>query len=404
MITMVQDALVHLSAFVFVLSLVVFVHEFGHFQVARWCGVAIDTFSIGFGRKLIGWRDRQGVEWKIGALPLGGYVKFIGDADAASMQAEGGAVDGAAQAEARRRGLYHAQNPWVRIAVALAGPMANFIFAIVAFGLLLMVFGRDDTPVAQLSPRIDQVQADSAASRAGLKPGDMVVSINDAPIRSFGELQKAISGSANKQFSLVVKREGDLVALSATPTSRKVMDEAGVERTQGMLGIGRTTLPGERQIKKFGPIEAIGGGAKQTWRIITSTGAYVANVFSGRASPEHIAGPLGIMDLSGEVAKVSGQGQTILDKAGNLAAGLIGWAATLSVAVGIVNLLPVPILDGGHVLFCLVEALRGKPLDSRTQLIGFRAGLALLGSLFLFATWNDLQRLNVLEFLSGILS
>jgi regulator of sigma E protease len=404
MVSAFQDLLVHIGAFVFVLGLVVFVHEFGHFQVARWTGVAIDTFAIGFGQRMFGWRDRHGVEWKVGSLPLGGYVKFLDDCDPSSTVAAQPPLDPAARAEARRRGLFHAQPVWVRAAVAVAGPAANFIFAIAAFAALLMVIGRDVTPVADLNARVDQIQTNSAAARAGIRPGDIVVAVDNRGIERFGALQDVIAKNAGKPLKITVRRGTDLITVTATPDARKAMDEEGAEHVQGILGIARTTLASERRIEKLGPIAAIGVGAEQTWRIVASTGGYVANIFTGRASAEHIAGPLGILDMSGQVAKVATQGKTPVEQIGNLFVGLIGWAATLSVAVGIVNLLPIPILDGGHLLFYAIETVRGKPLDAKAQLIGFKAGLALLGSLFLFATWNDLQRLNVLEFLRGMLS
>ncbi len=404
MLTAVQDLLTHVGAFVFVLSLVVFVHEFGHFQVAKWCGVAIEAFSIGFGKSLAAWKDRNGVQWKIGSLPLGGYVKFVDDSDPSSTMPAEAPSDPAELAEARRRGLYHAQPIRVRAAVAAAGPAANFIFSIAAFALLLMVFGRDATDEAALSPRIDTVQAASPAAAAGFKPGDVVIAIDDKPIETWGALRNTIPSRIDQQMRVQVRRGDEIVTVTATPAGRKIMSAEGVERTEGVLGISRMTSPEERKIERLGPVEAFGAGAGQVWTIISSTGAYIGNVFSGRASAEHIAGPLGILDMSGQVAKGSTSGPTLQQQLENLLGGLIGWAATLSVAVGIVNLLPIPILDGGHLLFYGIEAVRGRPLDVKTQMLGFRAGLALLGSLFVFATWNDLQRLNVLEFLRGMLS
>ena len=404
MFTAIQDLVIHLGAFVFVLGLVVFVHEFGHFQVAKWCGVAIEAFSIGFGKRLASWRDKNGVDWKIGALPLGGYVKFIDDGDPTSTMPAAAPANAAEREAARRKGLFHAQPVWVRAAVAAAGPAANFVFSIAAFALILMAFGRDVTDVKQLAPRVDNIQAGSAAERAGIQPGDQVVTINGAQIDNFGALQAVVSQNAGKPLSIVLRRNDSVLTISATPDERTVTDQTGVDHKQGVLGIGRNTLPEERKTERLGPIEAVGAGAAQVGNIVGSTVGYITNIFTGRASAEHIAGPLGILDMSGQVAKVAGQGPTLGEKLENLLVGLIGWAATLSVAVGFVNLLPIPILDGGHLLFYGIEAVRGRPLDSKAQMLGFRAGLALLGSLFLFATWNDLQRLNLLEFLRGMLS
>lgn len=403
-----QNVVLYIGAFVLVLSLVVFVHEFGHFQVARWGRVAIDTFSIGFGRSIASWRDKSGVQWKVGALPLGGYVKFQDDADAMSTGPTEAYDDEAKRAEARAKGYFHAQPVAVRAAVVAAGPAANFIFSTLVFAALFLAFGRDATSTAELTPRIDVVQAGSPAERAGIKPGDVVVAIDGKMIDAFGEMQARVIAAPGQPLAFSVRRGESILQLTVTPDAREGMDEAGARVTRGMLGVGRTTRPEERKVERFNPITAVGAGADQVWKIISTTVAYIGNILSGKASAEHLAGPLGIMDQSGKVLEGSlaaGGGEVSpLQKVGQAAVALLQWAAILSVAVGFVNLLPVPLLDGGHLLFYGVEAARGRPLSSRAQELGFRAGLAFIGSLFLFATWNDLQRLNVLEFLSGILS
>lgn len=403
-LTALQDFVTPIAAFILVLGVVVFVHEFGHFQVARWCKVAIETFSIGFGKRIASWRDKQGVEWKISVLPLGGFVKFVDDADPSSAVAVEAPKDPAALAEARRRGLFHAQTVGVRAAIAAAGPASNFVFSIFAFALLAMIYGRDVTDENTLSARVDTVQAGSAAEKAGMKSGDVIVRLGDQPIPSWGAVKKVVPLYLDRPLPVTVLRDGGNITLSATPTVISAMDEQGVEHKTGILGIARNTLPSERQVQRYDPVGAVGVGASRVWEIVSSTVGYLGNVFTGRASAEHIAGPGGIMMMSGQVAKGSLEGPTFADKIENLSRGLLAWAATLSVAVGFVNLLPIPILDGGHLLFYAIEGARGKPLDQRAQLIGFKAGLALLGSLFLFATWNDLQRLNVLEFFSKMLS
>jgi regulator of sigma E protease len=400
----IQDLATTAGAFFFVLGIVVFVHEFGHFQVARWCKVAIEAFSIGFGPRLAGWKDKQSVEWRIGVLPLGGFVKFVDDSDPTSTLAQEPPKDPVARAEARRRGLFHAQSVGVRAAVAAAGPAANFIFSIVAFGTLALIYGSDATDENALSPRIDSVQAGSPAEKAGIHSGDVIVSMAGTPVPSWGAVKDVVPAHVNQPMRVVVRRGGETVTLTATPMAVKTMDAQGVEHTSGILGIARNTLPSERTVQRYTPIGAIGVGAERVWEIVASTGGYIGNVFTGRASAEHIAGPIGILGMSGQVAKDAGEGPTLGVRIENLFHGLIAWAATLSVAVGIVNLLPIPILDGGHLLFYAIEGVRGRPLDQKAQLLGFKAGLALLGSLFLFATWNDLQRLNVLEFLSKMLS
>lgn len=391
--------------FIIVLSLVVFVHEYGHFQAGRWCGIAIDTFSIGFGRTLFGWRDKQGVHWRVASWPLGGYVKFRDDADAMSTGPATPYPTPEAYAEARAKGLFHAQPVAARAITTAAGPLTNFLFSVLAFALLALVLGRDVTPVADLSPRIDAVGAGGPAQKAGLAPGDVIVAIDGRAVSSFGAMQAAVRESPGKTLTFEVRRADALVRVPVAIGTRKDIDRTGLERDIGFLSVERRTLPEERKVERFGPISALGVGAGQVWDIIASTGAYVGNVFSGRASAEHIAGPAGIFDTSGKVARSAVAGDaTLLDKAAGLALSLLAFAATLSVAVGIVNLLPVPILDGGHLLFYAIEAIRGRPLSPRAQEIGFRAGFAMIVSLFLFATWNDLQRFKLLEFVGRILS
>lgn len=398
-------ALLSLFAFVAVLSVVVVVHEFGHFQAGRWGKVAIDTFSIGFGRTLWTRKDRNGVVWRVAALPLGGYVKFQGDADAVSSHPDKPFESEEALMAARRKGLFQAMPLATRAFVVAAGPFTNFIFSALVFAALIMIVGRDVTPVAELSPRIDGVVAQGPAATAGLKGGDVIVAIDGQAIASFGAMQSVVRTSPGETLSFTVRRDGANLVTPVVVGSTKDIDITGLETNRGFLGVSRQTLPTERKVERFGPVEALGHGVGQVWGIIASTGAYVGNVFSGKASAEHIAGPIGIFGASGEVAKGAIAGDdTLGDKLSRLALSLLQLAAMLSVAVGLVNLLPVPILDGGHLLFFGIEAVRGRPLGPKAQEIGYRAGFALVASLFLFATWNDLQRSKLLEFLGGMLS
>lgn len=391
-----QNILIYAGSFVLVLSVVVFVHEFGHFQVARWRGVAIDTFSIGFGKTLLGWRDRHGVQWKIGALPLGGYVKFADDADAMSTAPREKIEDPAALAEARKKGLFHAQPLSTRSMVVAAGPITNFIFAILAFAALAAIVGRDVTPMEQIPARIAAVTPESAAERAGLRPNDVIRSVNGQSVANFSAFQRIVVASPEQDLALQVERNGSLIILTATPT-RSTGAANGPPAGQGMLGVRPLVLESERVIERIGIIESIGIGAGDTWAIIAQTGAYLGGVFTGRESGNQIAGPLGIINVSGQVATSALSG----GNDGNwgarlalLALSLLNLAAVLSVAVGIVNLLPIPILDGGHLLFYAIEGARGgKPLPPAAQEWAYRAGFAVMASLFLFATWNDITRL-----------
>lgn len=384
----VQDMLITFASFVVVLSVVVFVHEFGHFQVARWRGVAIDTFSIGFGKTLLGWRDKHGVQWKVGALPLGGYVKFADDADAMSTAPREKIEDPAALAEARKRGLFHAQPLSTRSMVVAAGPITNFVFSILAFGSLALVMGRDVTEADALPARIAVVAPNSAAAQAGLQPGDVIVAVNGQPTASFSQLQAAMARTTDPTVALLIERQGARQTISATPTRR------GDQRLLGVTG--PMVLPDERQVVRYNPIEALQVGASNTWQIVAQTGAYIGAIFMGRESGDQIAGPLGIINVSGQVAAsaLDAPQTTLVQKLQMLVLSLLNLAAVLSVAVGIVNLLPIPILDGGHLLFYAIEAVRGgKPLPPAAQEWAYRAGFAVMASLFLFATWNDITRL-----------
>lgn len=386
-----QNILTYAGSFVLVLSVVVFVHEFGHFQVARWRGVAIDTFSIGFGKTLLSWRDKQGVEWKIGALPLGGYVKFADDADAMSTAPREKIESPEALAAARAKGLFHAQPLSTRSMVVAAGPFTNFVFSILAFALLALIMGRETTDPNAIPARIATVAANSAAQSAGLEPGDVIVSVDGVTVRNFSELQAQVAPAAGRELAVVIERDGSQRQLQMTPTR--------ADNGRAILGVsGPLPLESERVIERFGPVEAIGQGAANTWGIIAQTGEYIGAIFSGRESGDQIAGPLGIINVSGQVASsalsAGSDDTTIGDRLGMLALSLLNLAAVLSVAVGFVNLLPIPILDGGHLLFYGIEALRGgKPLPPSAQEWAYRAGFAVMASLFLFATWNDITRL-----------
>ncbi|MDX2277104.1 MAG: M50 family metallopeptidase [Hyphomonadaceae bacterium] len=390
MLEVLKNILIYGGSFVLVLSVVVFVHEYGHFSMARFRKVAIDTFSIGFGKKIFGWRDRQGVEWKIGALPLGGYVKFADDADAMSTAPVEQISDPAALAEARRKGLFHAQPLSTRALVVAAGPTANFIFSILAFGLLAFIMGRDVTDISQVPARIAAVMEGSPAAQAGLQPGDVIRAANDAPIANFAELQARVGASPGQELRLTVERNGAPVTVLATPMRRGETAVLGVS--------GPLLLESERQIERFSPLEAVGVGAQRTWDMVAQTAIYVGSIFAGRESGDQIAGPLGILNVSGQVASSAldaggERGEGVGGAIGLLLLSLLGLAAMLSVAVGIVNLLPIPILDGGHLLFYAIEGVRGgRPLPAVAQEWAYRAGFAVMASLFLFATWNDIAR------------
>ena len=362
----------YIVPFLFVLTIVVFFHELGHFLVARMCGIKVLTFSIGFGPEIIGFYDRYGTRWKIAAVPLGGYVKFLGDDNAASVPDQGAL---AAMTDEEKRDSFANQKVGPRAAVVVAGPVANFILAIAIFAVIFMIYGKQTT-----SARVDAVQANSAASAAGFKPGDLVVAIDGGKIASFSDMQRIVSVSAGEALTIEVERDGKLVTLKATPALKSLKDAFGNEHRLGVLGISRSMQPGDIKTEKVNPLRAIGMGAQETWFVVDRTLSYIGGVFAGREAADELGGPIRIAQVSGQVATAG-------------FAALIHLTAVLSVSIGLLNLFPIPLLDGGHLLFYGIEAARGRPLSDRAQEVGFRIGLAIVVMLMIFATFNDILRL-----------
>ncbi len=359
----------YIVPFLFVLTIVVFFHELGHFLVARWCGVKVLTFSIGFGPELVGFNDRRGTRWKLSAIPLGGYVKFFGDESEASTPS---ASAMAQMSEEDRKVSFHHQKVAPRAAIVAAGPIANFILAIVIFAGLFTFFGKPSA-----SARVDSVQAESAAAVAGIKPGDIITAIDGKAIESFSDMQRIVSTKAGQSLALTIKRDTATVVVNATPNLREIKDNFGNTHRVGVLGITRANSPEDATNQKVDPITAVGLGVKETWFVVDRTLAYIGGVFAGREAADQIGGPIRIAQISGQVSTIG-------------LAALIHLAAVLSVSIGLLNLFPVPLLDGGHLMFYAVEAVRGRPLSERAQEMGFRVGLALVLMLMIFATYNDL--------------
>jgi len=365
-------ALGYLIPFLFVLTTVVFVHELGHFLVARWCGVRVKAFSIGFGPELVGFDDRHGTRWKLSAIPLGGYVRFFGDEDAASTP-DRTTLD--ALTEEERSTTFFGKSVWQRAAIVAAGPIANFILAIAIFAAIFTLYGREVT-----TARVDQVVAGSVAEKAGFRPGDLIRTIDGSRIETFNDLQRIVSTSADRPLTIVVERDGAPVTLEATPERREVTDRFGNVHRIGQLGLSRDTSGGNVTVERYSLPEAIVMGAEETWMVVDRTFAYIGGLFAGRESTDELGGPIRVAQVSGQVATL-----------GFVA--LVNLAAVLSVSIGLLNLFPVPMLDGGHLLFYLVEAVRGRPLSPKVQDFGFRIGLAAIVMLMLFTTFNDIWRL-----------
>jgi len=365
----------YLVPFLFVLTLVVFIHELGHFLVGRWCGVDVKVFSIGFGREIYGFYDKRGTRWRLALIPLGGYVKFAGDADGASTPDHGEVQRMTPEERARS---FPAQSVGERAAIVAAGPIANFLLAILIFAGTVFFFGK---PV--LTPRVDQVVAGSAAERAGLKSGDLVLEIDGQAITSFNDMQRVISVRPGETVSVTIERAGAALTLPVTPALVETDSPLGKQKI-GVIGIQASRKAEDWTTQQFGPVEALRNGVSETWYVVVRTYDYIGKLISGRESTDQLSGPIRIAQVSGLVAS-----------SGGLLA-LINLAAILSVSIGLMNLFPVPMLDGGHLMFYLVEALRGRPLSDRAQEIGFRVGLGLVLMLMLFVTWNDIVHVRSL--------
>ena len=358
-------------AFLLVISLIVFIHEMGHYLVGRWSGIRIMAFSFGFGPELAGFTDRHGTRWKISAIPLGGYVRFYGDADAASTP-DFEALDELPPEERAR--TFTGAALWKRAATVAAGPLANFILAIVILSGIFMAYGK-----FVADPVVAQVNKDSAAAAAGIIPGDLLVSIDDNPIVTFDDVQRYVSIRPSVPMTLTVKRKGEAVNIPITPKLTEIKDRFGNKIELGIIGIVVNKNGGNLRVVNFTPLEAVEEAFRETGHIVTGTFRYIGNIFAGRMKADQLGGPIAVAQAAGQVATL-----------GIIA--LLHLAAVLSVSIGLLNLMPVPVLDGGHLMFYAVEALRGKPVGETAQGVLFRVGMFLVLSLMVFVTWNDITR------------
>lgn len=365
----------YIIPFLVVLTILVYVHEWGHYWVALKCGVRVEVFSIGFGPEIFGWTNKAGTRWKISAIPLGGYVKMLGQSDTSPD----GENDDELTQEELQFSFAH-KSLAKRTAVVAAGPIANFIFAIVVFALLAWIVG---SPVPKAG--IGSVMPDSPAEQAGLMTGDRIVEIDNQPVELFTDLQKIVSASPEIRLSMLVSRDEETVLISVTP--RQITDGAG--KLIGQLGVSPDPEQVDYMRESF--LDAARFGVERTVGMITGIMAYLGDMFTGARGTEELGGPLRIAQLSGDMA----QGGII---------NLIVFMAALSVNLGLINLFPIPMLDGGHLVFYAAEFVRGKPLGPRAQEYGFGFGLILLILIFVFVTWNDLEHFRVIEFLKNLVT
>lgn len=367
----VHGGVLYVGVFLVVLTVLVFVHEFGHYFIARRNGVRIEVFSIGFGPELFGWWDRAGTRWKFSAIPLGGYVKMFGDSDATSTLPT---MQPAQLTAAEREVSFHCKRLGQRAAIVAGGPAANFVFAIVVLALLFMTYGQPYTPA-----EVGQVMPDSAAAAGGIQPGDAIVDIDGRAVDRFEDVQQVVRLNPNVPMTMTVRRDGKPVTLHVTPHRVEETDRFGHHEI-GQLGIRGG---GSKYIQRD-PATAVVQACEETWNLSATTLEAMWQMVIGRRTTDELGGPLRIAQLSGEVA----QGGFVP---------LLWFMAVLSVNLGLINLFPVPVLDGGHLMFYAAEAIRGKPLGQRAQEYGFRFGLALVLTLMVFATWNDLVHTGIVD-------
>jgi regulator of sigma E protease len=358
----------YVVSFLVALIVIIFVHEFGHFIVARLCGVKVEAFSIGFGKELLGFNDRHGTRWKICAIPVGGYVRFDGDANAASVPSS----DAAAKFSATSM---HAQSVPKRMAIVAAGPIANFVLAIAIFTVLFSLYG-----MPYMRPIVSEIIVGSAAEAAGLLPGDVIKNINGNAITSFGQIQENVFLRPNEKLPFLVMRRGRELSLTITPLAKEIEDNFGGKLLVGQLGVRHQPAADEPLYQTFGPYQALAMATERTWYTVDVTLRFMGKILTGSQSVKQIGGAASIGKGAGDAA------------AGGVV-NFVAFISFLSISVGIVNLFPIPMLDGGHLVFYAIEAVRGKPLGPVAQEWGFRIGFSCVVMLMLLGLFNDAGRL-----------
>lgn len=355
--------------FLFVLTIVVFVHEMGHYLVGRWCGIGVQAFSIGFGPELIGFNDRRGTRWKLSAIPLGGYVKFVGDINATSTP---DAEELNALSPEERKVAFHTQPVWKRAATVFAGPAANFILTIVVFAIMFAIYGK-----VVSDPIVAEVRPDSPAAAAGFEPGDRFVSVDGSPVETFSDVQRIVSGRAGDPLVFVLARGSTEVTLTATPAITEQTDALGNVIRIGAIGVVSTPESGQPRVIELSPGGAVVEAVSETGHIIARTGQFLKRFVVGREDKCQLGGPVKIADMAGKAAQLGFEW-------------LIQLVALLSVGIGILNLLPIPPLDGGHLVFYGLEAVKGRPVSERAMEAVYRVGMFLVLGFMAFVFWNDL--------------
>lgn len=356
--------------FLFVLTVVVFVHEMGHYLVGRWCGIGVREFSIGFGPELLGFNDRRGTRWKLSAIPLGGYVKFVGDMSVTSEQTA--AEDTQALTPQERKSAFHLQPVWKRAATVFAGPLFNFLLTIAVFAVMFSLYGRMVS-----EPTVAEVRPGSPAEAAGFLPGDRFVSVDGWRVTTFGDVQRQVSGRAGDEIVFVMLRDGQEVTLRAVPEVVEQEDALGNIIRVGLIGVVNNEELGQPRHLELGPVESLREGVAETGYIIMRTGQFLQRFAAGREDRCQLGGPVRIADMAGKAAALGFEW-------------LVQLVALLSVGIGILNLLPIPPLDGGHLVFYAIEAVKRRPVSERVMEAVYKAGLLMVLAFMVFVFWNDL--------------
>jgi len=400
MLAFLANAALYVVPFLVLITVIVTIHELGHFLVARACGVAVERFSVGFGKTIFALRDKWGVEWRVAWLPLGGYVRFAGDDNVASVpdQQDLSALKtniALREGVGAERRYFYFKPLWQRALVVFAGPAANFLLAIALFSIL---FGTMGEPVASL--KVTDVVANSAAAAAGVRPGDVVTAIAGQNVATFDDLVAVVQDRPGLRTTLEVRRAGQLLELPVTVGTSSEESPAGGTVKIGLLGI--ESMPVH---VSYSPVQAVARGAEMTWSVVAKTGYYVSRMVEGKADWP-FSGFLGTAHVTGAITKqaVADSNSEHVSLALILLVRYTFLAALLSTSIGLVNLLPIPVLDGGHLLFYAYEAVARRPLPASAQAAGYRVGLALLIGLMLFTTWHDLQRMQVFHFFGALFS
>ena len=355
--------------FLFVLTVVVFVHEMGHYLVGRLCGIGVKAFSIGFGPELFGFEDSHGTRWRLSAIPLGGYVKFVGDMNATSTP---DAEEIEALSPEEHRIAFHTQPVWKRALTVFAGPAFNFILTIAVFAVMFAAYGRFVS-----EPMVAEVQPDSPAAVAGFQSGDRFVSVNGTEIDSFADVQRIVSGRAGDEITFVMLRDGEQVTLIATPELTERTDALGNIVRIGVIGVVNNEEMGQPRLITYTPGQAVLEAIAETGHIIARTGQFLQRFVTGREDRCQLGGPVKIAEMSGKAAALGFEW-------------LVQLVALLSVGIGFLNLLPIPPLDGGHLVFYAVEAVIRRPVPERVMEGIYRVGLLLVLVFMAFVFWNDI--------------